>query len=483
MDSPTTPVEKLRPSFLVPHGQVWPSATNPRTRFDEASLKELAASMTPAVGIIEPLVVRAHPTKGGHYEIVAGERRWRAAKIAGLIEIPIIERHLDDAQVLDLQLIENKHRDDIHPLDEARAMERRIKLDRHLTPKGMAKFIGVSERYVQNRLRYLRLTPEVQKLFLDGKLTSGHADILIRLKPADQATAVKDGLFEHGHYSNDGDHRAPKQLRSTRDFDGWVKRNIRLALEAEGREEIQDRFPELAAVLADPAKPTLLELVDEYYLPKGIKALKSDEWKTVKKGQACEYQARGVIVVGANQGTVLTVCTGVGKCRKHFAWTIPEKDGGRQTNGGTYKRPAADIRKMKQQRLWSRMKKTAFAEAIKATPTTLTPGVRKVLAYGIESYHYRGGDLSVPDLVKMVIEHKGFLLDRQTFDSRIAKPLGLNLKKIETAAAPAPKKKIVVEKSLTKAMKKLRAAKGQKTTKRPFKHRASPKVKGGRKKR
>lgn len=426
MDSLAPPLaEKARPSILVGRSLVYPSSTNPRTRFDEASLKELAASMAAPVGIIEPLIVRPHPSKGeGRYEVVAGERRWKAAGIAGIDEIPVIVRELDDAQVLDLQLIENKHRDDIHPLEEARAMERRIKLDRQLTPKGMAKFIGVSERYVQNRLRYLTLVGEAQKAFFDGEIVAAHADLLIRLDADDQKRALKDGL-----YLQQWDHDAQKNrkvLRSARDFDLWLRENIRLDPVQAAQSGL---FPELQKELlvvdgqAHDAKSgqlaTLVELTRAWsYQPaKGEPApypLAASHWKELKSGEKCEHQARGVIVVGREQGQLLTVCVGYGKCKKHHMSSIVEQEmreqrsnGGGAKNTGKKKAPMQawerqQAREREQQKLWDSIEKPVVAllatAAKKAKPTPnvlalLVPRGQKPRTFGEYLAHELDGSI------------------------------------------------------------------------------------------
>lgn len=459
MDSPAPrPADKARPSILVGRSLVYPSSTNPRTRFDEASLKELAASMAPPVGIIEPLIVRPHPTKGeGRYEVVAGERRWKAAGLAGIDEIPIIVRELDDTQVLDLQLIENKHRDDIHPLEEARAMERRIKLDRQLTPKGMAKFIGVSERYVQNRLRYLTLIGEAQKMFLDGEILSAHADLLIRLPPDSQRRALKEGLYIEAW---EGDKRV-KELSSARSFDDWLKRNMRLT----PAEMMQTGlFPEVDAVVnADVPVSTLVELVDSYYYEpkKGestlVKPITNDRWEEVKPTDKCDYQQRGVLVLGHRQGRILTVCTGYGKCKKHFAESIKTAAAPRSTgSNGSSPRPApkkksaADIAFEKRQqesraeeKAWNTARKPILAllekAAVKVTPTP------KLIRFVSQQAGFGGNITTFGELVKGSLGDIYYIGDAQD----AAKALGVDLKPL-LAPKAKPAKKAIAKKPTKK---------------------------------
>lgn len=156
-----------------------PSPQNPRKRFDPAELEELGRSIAEK-GIIEPLVVRRHPKKKGKWEIVCGERRWRAAKIAGTETVSCIVRELDDVEVLEIQTIENIQRDDLHPLEEADGYARLMKRPGYDVGR-IARKVGRSEKYVYDRVKLLQLTPQAKKLFLEDRFTAGHA-ILLALK-------------------------------------------------------------------------------------------------------------------------------------------------------------------------------------------------------------------------------------------------------------------------------------------------------------
>jgi ParB family transcriptional regulator, chromosome partitioning protein len=166
----------------------------PRTRMDEASLAELAQSIQ-AQGVMQPILVR--PIDGGRYEIVAGERRWRAAQRAGLKEIPALVRVVPDQTALALSLIENIQREDLNPLEEAQGIKRLID-EFGLTHEAAALAIGRSRSAVTNLLRLTQLAPPVQALVLAEKLDMGHARALLALPAAQQAAAagklVADGL-------------------------------------------------------------------------------------------------------------------------------------------------------------------------------------------------------------------------------------------------------------------------------------------------
>ena len=160
----------------------------PRSRMNEAALAELAESIK-AQGVVQPILVR--PIEGGRYEIVAGERRWRAAQRAGLKEIPALVRVVPDQTALALSLIENIQREDLNPLEEAQGLKRLID-EFGLTHEAAALAIGRSRSAVSNLLRLTQLAAPVQALVLADKLDMGHARALLALPPAQQArTAAK----------------------------------------------------------------------------------------------------------------------------------------------------------------------------------------------------------------------------------------------------------------------------------------------------
>lgn len=163
------------PATELPIARVQPNPGQPRTRFDEAALEELASSIR-ANGILQPLLVRPRP--GGAYEIVAGERRYRAALRAGLTTVPAVVRDLSDDETLALALIENLIREDIGPLEAARAY-RRLMDEFAWTQEEMGRRVGKSRPAIANSLRLLELPDEIQQGLEEGKLTEGHARALL----------------------------------------------------------------------------------------------------------------------------------------------------------------------------------------------------------------------------------------------------------------------------------------------------------------
>jgi ParB family transcriptional regulator, chromosome partitioning protein len=164
---------------------VVPNRFQPREHFDESTLASLAASVA-EVGIIQPIVVRE--TEGGGYELIAGERRWRAAKRAKLPAIPALVRHADDVSSLETAVVENLHRQDLNALEEAAAYLQLIE-DFELTQDEVATRVGRSRSAVANTIRLLQLPPSVQRLVIEGQITAGHARAL--LATPDRSTQEK----------------------------------------------------------------------------------------------------------------------------------------------------------------------------------------------------------------------------------------------------------------------------------------------------
>ncbi len=168
----------------IPLGQIRESKTNPRRFFDEAKLAELADNIRQH-GVLQPILLRPLPEgEAGTYELVAGARRYRASKLAKRDSIPATVRELTDAQALELQVIENVQRVDVHPLDEAQGYAALIELQRDTyTVETIASRVGRSPAYVNGRLRLIQLIPEAKQAFYEDKLTVAHAFEIARLQP------------------------------------------------------------------------------------------------------------------------------------------------------------------------------------------------------------------------------------------------------------------------------------------------------------
>ena len=150
-----------------------PSPSQPRRLFDKNSISELSESIK-SKGLVQPILVRPSPTESGTYEIIAGERRWRAAQIAQLHEIPAVVRKLDDVEALEIAIIENVQRSDLSPIEEAAGYKRLIENYGH-TQEALAEIVGKSRSHIANIIRLLGLPQSIQDMISEGKISSGHA--------------------------------------------------------------------------------------------------------------------------------------------------------------------------------------------------------------------------------------------------------------------------------------------------------------------
>jgi ParB family transcriptional regulator, chromosome partitioning protein len=179
----------------LPVNQIRPNANQPRSHFDEEALASLTASVV-ELGVLQPVLVR--PAGEDAYELIAGERRWRAAKRAGLPTVPALVREVDDVASLEQALVENLHRQDLNPLEEAAAYQQLIE-DFRLTHDELAVRVGRSRAAISNTLRLFQLPPTVQRLVGEGRLSAGHARALLgtpdrNFQEALAKRAVSDGL-------------------------------------------------------------------------------------------------------------------------------------------------------------------------------------------------------------------------------------------------------------------------------------------------
>jgi len=234
--SPVPAPEAPPPGTLVrkvSRDRVRPSALQPRKDFPAESLQELADSIREQ-GIIQPLVVRA---VGDHFELIAGERRWRAAALAGLAEVPVIERVATDAEVLEMALIENLQRENLNPIDEALGYQQ-LMIQFSLTQDQVGKKVGRSRVVVANATRLLRLPEPVQAAVKDGALSVGHAKVILGVDdPRQQETLAR--LTMRG---------------------GWTVRQLEAAVAKKGQAPtVATADPRLASAPA-PADPHVTDL-------------------------------------------------------------------------------------------------------------------------------------------------------------------------------------------------------------------------------
>jgi ParB family chromosome partitioning protein len=231
LGSEPPPAAPEAPSVL-PVQQLRPGKYQPRTRMDAESLRELSESIR-VQGLLQPVLVR--PLAAGGYEIIAGERRWRAAQLAGLSEIPVLVRPIPDEATLAVALIENIQREDLNPLEEAQGLDRLIR-EFGMTHESAAKAVGRSRSAVSNLLRLLNLPDSVRLLLMDGRLEMGHARALLAL-PEGRQGGVAAEVAAKGWSVRETERHVQKLLAHKPRVDRAPGRDV-LALQ----EELSDRL-------------------------------------------------------------------------------------------------------------------------------------------------------------------------------------------------------------------------------------------------
>lgn len=176
---------------LIKITMVEPNRNQPRKNFDEDSLQELSDSIK-QVGLIQPILVQ---DRKDHYEIIAGERRWRAAKLAGLKEIPVIIRDYTEQEIMEISLIENIQREDLNPIEEAQAYKRLLE-EFHLKQDEVAERVSKSRTAVTNSIRLLKLSDKVQQMVIDDMISTGHARALLAVEDPEEQFTLAQQIFD-----------------------------------------------------------------------------------------------------------------------------------------------------------------------------------------------------------------------------------------------------------------------------------------------
>ncbi len=210
-DDRKTPEGADRAPASLPVGQLQPGRYQPRTHMDMASLEALSDSIR-TQGLLQPILVR--PAAQGSYEIIAGERRWRAAQMAGLQEVPVLVRNIPDESTLAVALIENIQRENLNPLEEAQGLERLIR-EFGMTHDTAAEAVGRSRSAVTNLLRLLHLNANVRSLMMTGDLEMGHARALLPLDEGAQQQVAQQVIL-HGWSVRDTERQVQKRLKEVR---------------------------------------------------------------------------------------------------------------------------------------------------------------------------------------------------------------------------------------------------------------------------
>lgn len=257
-------------SLSLPISQVQPGLNQPRKRFDEEALADLSNSIR-THGVIQPLTVRR--LSSGYYQIIAGERRWRAAKMAGLKEIPAVVIEADDRKVMELGLIENLQREDLNPVEEAEGY-RVLMEDYDLTQEEVSLRVGKSRPAVANAIRLLELPDPVRQLLEDGRLSAGHARTLLGLSNSSQQRSVAQRVIDEGLSVRQTEAAVKQLLRNAEEGEKERDKSkpadpYRMYRDAAAK-ELSDRFGRKVSIVQG-AKKGHIEL--EYYDDNDLNAL------------------------------------------------------------------------------------------------------------------------------------------------------------------------------------------------------------------
>jgi ParB family chromosome partitioning protein len=324
--------------------QLTESLTNPRKTFDHKALNEMAESIR-AVGLLQPILVRPTATEG-LFEIVAGARRFRAARLAEIEAVSVRVCQLSDAQALEAQVIENLIRADVHPYEETQGFLALMRLDpARYTAQELAAKTGKSVTFVLQRLKLADLIPAAAKSFHKDEIATGHALLLARLSTAQQVEA-----FPHCFADVWLEGKQKKRLVSVTEFSHYIDSNIVLELsEAPFCRDDDTLYPVAGACLNCPkrsgfntllfpdvkkdscfdaacygekvtrfiAASNLVQLAGDYRaVPQGSATVPRSKYTVLKSGDRCSYATQGIVAIGLNAGAILTVCTSI-ECEKH----------------------------------------------------------------------------------------------------------------------------------------------------------------------
>ena len=297
------------------------------------------------------------------FEIAAGHRRFRAAQIACLTELPVQIRDLGDREFLEVLTIENLQREDVHPLDEADGYAALMSADRAYTVEAIAAKVGKSVSYVRQRLALRKLTETARAIYLRDEITAAHAVRLARLSPQDQTRALDEVVFMDLFDYADAD---PKMaLAPVGDLANWVKRQVVLDVRAP---ETSEQFPEIAAAVAAEAAEgaMVLSLTSDYNAPKtkGGPLGPGHFHEVLTKKDACPHTQPGVFVLGHRRGELIHVCA-QRKCQQHWPTQETNERGPVQKDRYDWKAQQAKVER--EAKLWALVRPRVEAAMVEAT--------------------------------------------------------------------------------------------------------------------
>jgi ParB/RepB/Spo0J family partition protein len=424
---------------------------------------------------------------GTGFEIGAGHRRARAAKLAQLTEVPCVVKPMDDVQFLELLVFENDHREDVHPLEEAEGYRSLMTHAKYDVAK-IAERLGRSVKYVYDRVKLLQLITPAKTLFLEGKLTAGHAILLARLKPDDQRRALGDpkqdydggGVFEHEDllFSPDSEEYdqglTDVKPVSVRELAAWIDKNVRFDVAAADPMLFPETVQTVTAAKGEREK--VVQITHEHYVERDARDPKTRtisprSWKRadgVHQTKRCDKAVTGVIVAGAGRGEAFKVCLDKKGCAIH--WGLEQKEAKRRAKllatgrrgdatdrwkREEARRKAEEAREEAERARWKKALPailTAVAAKVKKAPARAAGWLAQVVVGECVGEHwdrptnsadYVGRGTTAEDLVR----HAAFLvLHREAANEyhgprdfpKRAKALGVDVRKILDEVAPAP---------------------------------------------
>jgi ParB family chromosome partitioning protein len=337
--------------------QLAESPHNPRKHFDPAALAELASSLG-VTGMWEPMLVRPHKSGDGVYEIASGHRRFRAAKMAGLVEVPAIIRTMDDATFLEVLTVANLQREDVHPLEECDAYVEMMRTLLWDVPT-IATKVGKGQTYIYDTLKFQSLIPEVREIFFAGTggFSPAHAIQLSRISAEAQRRAIASDPEANGYSHDHGglwqtedvaarseaeelaleeaertNPAAGLKVRTVRELKGWIDTHVRFkAVEAD-----PVLFPDTVAKVASAeiAKVKVVHITHEYRVHEdakdadGKRTFGTTSWQRAdgeQDSKGCPHAVLGLVVAGPDRGQAFDVCIAKDKCMVHWASEVREK--------------------------------------------------------------------------------------------------------------------------------------------------------------
>ena len=304
----------------IPLDLIDASATQPRQHFDEGQLHDLAASIQQH-GVLQAIIVRP---RGERYEVIAGELRVRASRLAGRYTIPAQIREIDDQAARQVQIIENLQREGIHPLEEADAYQSLLDSDPACTPESIAVMVGKGKRYIYQCLTFRRLVPAARDAFARNILTAAHAARLAQVPEALQADALAECFFpvlSHGRSEN-AEALDARSLAPVRQLDSWIEKKVKLDPHSEDTRVLLPELDEqVTEAEADKNAVLALSTLHFHADKSDRKQILAQSWRRAEGDDACKYAQAGVIVLGEGRGTLLHVCIEKKKCARH--WQLP----------------------------------------------------------------------------------------------------------------------------------------------------------------